>query len=78
VRALGADGAPIEGSGAGFVPDRARHPERRTYCLSPADIAEIEAATAVVRAHPLDTANSKRAEVPLSSLGATLDRRRDD
>lgn len=69
---------PIEGPSAWYGPDLAQRPGEWTYRLSPADIAEIEAATAAVRARALDIAAIKRADFPLPALGATLDRLRND
>ncbi len=69
---------PIEGPPAWYGPDLARRPDQWTYHLSPADIAEIEAATAAVRARALDIADITRADFPLPVLGATLDRLRND
>lgn len=67
---------PIEGPSAWYGPDLAQRPGEWTYHLSAAEIAEIEAATAAVRARGLDIADIRRADFPLPTLGATLDRLR--
>lgn len=66
----------VEGPSAWYGPDLAKRPEEWTYSLSPADIAEVEAATAAVRDR--DIATIARADFPLPALGATLDRLRND
>ena len=68
----------VEGPSAWYGPDLAHCPEQWTYHLSPADIAEVEAATAAVRARSLDIADIGRADFLLPALGATLDRLRND
>src|SRR4029077_6854669 len=45
-----------------------------SYSLSRAEIAEIDAATAAVRARGLDIAAIRRADFPLPTLGPILDR----
>ena len=45
-----------------------------TYRLSPAEIAEIEAAVAAVRKRGLALAEIRRADFPLPTLGPVLDR----
>ena len=47
-----------------------------TYCLSPAEIAEIERATRDVRARGIDIAAITRDDFPLPTLGPVLDRLR--
>ena len=49
-----------------------------TYRLSPAEIAELEAATAAVRARGLELAAIRREDFPLPSLGPALERLRDE
>ena len=47
-----------------------------SYRLSPAEVAEIENATRVVRARGLDLAAIRREDFPLPTLGPVLDRLR--
>ena len=47
-----------------------------TYCLSPAEIAEIEKTTRDVRARGLDIAEITSDDFPLPTLGPVLDRLR--
>ncbi|HEX3952312.1 MAG TPA: TauD/TfdA family dioxygenase [Stellaceae bacterium] len=47
-----------------------------SYCLSPAQIAEIESAVAAVQARGLDIADIGRDDFPLPTLGPVLDRLR--
>ena len=49
-----------------------------TYRLSATEIAELEAATAAVRARGLDLAEVTRADFPLPTLGPALDRLRSE
>jgi Taurine catabolism dioxygenase TauD, TfdA family len=51
-----------------------RREEEWTYRLSPAEVAEIEAATASVMAKGLDLAEIRRADFPLPTLAPVLDR----
>lgn len=69
---------PVEGPSAWIGAEQARHPETWTYRLSPTDIAEIEAATAAVRARGMDIAAIRRDDFPLPSLGPVLDRLRNE
>src|SRR4051812_10103816 len=56
---------------------RARE-EEWIYSLSPAEIAEIERATASVRDRGLDIADIRRADFPLPTFGPRLDRMREE
>ncbi len=67
---------PVEGPSAWIGAELARNPEAWTYRLSPAEIAEIEAATSVVRADRVDIAAIRRTDFPLPTLGPVLDRLR--
>jgi hypothetical protein len=67
---------PVEGPSAWIGAELARHPEAWTYRLSPADLAEIQAATEAVRDRGLDIAAIRRADFPLPTLGPVLDRLR--
>lgn len=51
-----------------------RREEEWTYCLSPAEAAEIEAATASVMARRLDLAQVRADDFPLPALGPVLER----
>ena len=66
----------IQGPSAWYGPDIAQRPDEWTYHLSPEDIAEIEAASAAVRASGTDIADITRAGFPLPTLGAKLERMR--
>ena len=66
----------IEGPSAWIGADLARRPEEWTYCLSPADIAEIEAAVAGVAGR--DIASINRSDFVLPRLGPVLDGLRDE
>ncbi|HVC51477.1 MAG TPA: TauD/TfdA family dioxygenase [Stellaceae bacterium] len=68
----------IEGKSAWLGADLRRHPEQWIYTLSPAELAEIAAATASVRSRGLDIAEITRADFPLPTLGPALDRLRDE
>jgi len=68
----------VTGPSAWFGPDLARRPESWTYRLTPADLAEIEAAAEVIRASGTDIADISRANFPLPALGPVLDRLRED
>ncbi|HVC61445.1 MAG TPA: TauD/TfdA family dioxygenase [Acetobacteraceae bacterium] len=67
---------PVEGPSAWVGAELARNPEAWTYRLSGPDIAEIEAASAAVRARGLDIAEIRRVDFPLPTLGPVLDRLR--
>ena len=66
----------IEGPAAWIGADMRRREPEWTYCLSPAEIAEIEAATREVRARGLDLAAITSDDFPLPTLGPVLDRLR--
>src|ERR1044071_2040095 len=68
----------IEGRSAWVGRDLRDRPEEWIYQLAPAEIAEIEAATASVRARGLDIADIPRADFPLQTLGPVLDRLREE
>jgi Taurine catabolism dioxygenase TauD, TfdA family len=68
----------VEGPSAWIGAALARQPETWTYHLSPAEIAEIEAATEAARARNLDIAAIHRSDFPLPTLGPTLDRMREE
>ncbi|MGC8476430.1 MAG: TauD/TfdA family dioxygenase [Acetobacteraceae bacterium] len=64
----------VEGPSAWIGAELARRPEEWIYRLSPAEIAELETATATQRGRELATL--RRADFPLPSLGPILDRLR--
>jgi hypothetical protein len=66
----------VEGPSAWIGAELAKRPDDWTYRLSAADIAEIETASAQVRARGLDIADIRRADFPLPTLGPVLDRLR--
>jgi Taurine catabolism dioxygenase TauD, TfdA family len=68
----------IEGPSAWIGAAQARNPQAWTYRLSATEIAEIETATAAVRARDLDIAAIRRADFPLPTLGPVLDQLRDE
>jgi hypothetical protein len=68
----------IEGPSAWTGADLARRPGDWTYALRPAEIAEIDAAAAGVRARGLDLGAVTRADFPLPTLGPKLDALRRD
>jgi hypothetical protein len=69
---------PVEGPSAWVGAELARQPEIWTYRLSPAEIAEIQSATEAVCALGLDIAAIRRDDFPLPTLGAELDRLREE
>ena len=69
---------PIEGPSAWFAADMRVRETEWSYRLSPAEIAEIEAALRSVQARGLDTADINRENFPLPTLGPVLDRLRAD
>ena len=69
---------PVEGPSAWIGAELARNPDAWTYRLCPAEIAEIETATADVRAQNLDIAAIRRTDFPLPTLGPALDRLREE
>src|ERR1700720_438918 len=69
---------PIEGPSAwGGADMRQREAEWR-YLLSPAEVAQIEAAVPAVRARGLNLAEARREEFPLPTLGPVLDQLRSE
>jgi hypothetical protein len=68
----------VEGPSAWIGADLRRRPETWIYTLAPAELAEIDVATAAVRARGLDIAEIGRADFPLPTLGPALDRLRED
>jgi hypothetical protein len=66
----------IAGPSAWIGAELARHPETWIYQLSPAEIAEIDAAVAKVRGR--DLATLTRADFALPTLGAVLDDMREE
>ena len=69
---------PVEGPSAWIGAELAANPDAWTYHLSPAEIAEIESASAAVRARSLDIAAIQPADFPLPTLGPVLDRLREE
>jgi hypothetical protein len=67
---------PITGPSAWIGADMKQREAEWTYCLSAAEIADLEAAAAGVRARGLDLAAVTRADFPLPTLGPVLDRAR--
>src|SRR5438067_1352165 len=65
---------PIEGPSAWVGAEMRRREAEWSYSLSPAEIAEIEAATASVRSRGLDIVDIRREDFALPSLGPVLDR----
>jgi hypothetical protein len=61
----------VEGPSAWVGADLARRPAEWSYCLSAAELAEIEAAVASVRDR--DIATLRRTDFPLPTLGPVLD-----
>jgi hypothetical protein len=66
----------VEGPSAWFGAELARHPEQWIYTLSPAEIAEIEAAVTTARGRDLATLTG--ADFSLPALGPVLDGMRED
>jgi hypothetical protein len=66
----------VEGPSAWIGAVLARHPEEWIYTLSPAEIAEIEAAVANVRGR--DLADLSRADFAFPKLGPVLEQLRDE
>ena len=69
---------PITGPSAWTGAEMRRRKDEWTYRLSPAEVAEIEAAVKEVRARGLDLADITREHFPLPTLGPVLDRLRHD
>ena len=67
---------PIEGPSVWFAADMRAREAEWSYRLSPAEIAEIEAALKSVQARGLDIADIRREDFPLPTLGPVLDRLR--
>jgi hypothetical protein len=68
----------VEGPSAWIGRDLRAREDEWIYPLSAAEIAEIERATEAVRDRGLDIADISRADFPLPTLGARLDRMRDE
>src|SRR4051795_8004431 len=68
----------VEGPSAWIGRDLRGREDEWIYSLSPAEIAEIENATASVRDRGLDIADIRRADFPLPTFGARLDRMREE
>jgi hypothetical protein len=68
----------VEGPSAWIGRDLRSREDEWVYPLSSGEIAEIEIATAAVRARGLDIADIKRADFPLPTLGPKLDRLREE
>ena len=68
----------IEGPAAWVGAEMRRREAEWTYVLSPAEVAEIRAATGAVRARGLDLAVIRREDFPLPTLGPALERLRDE
>jgi hypothetical protein len=66
----------IGGPSAWVGADMRKREAEWTYCLSSAEIAEIEAAGKAVRARGLEIADIRRDDFPLPTLGPVLDRLR--
>ena len=66
----------IEGPSAWFGPELVKRPEEWIHQLSAPEIAEIEAATATIRARNIDIADIRKADFPLPTLAPLLDRMR--
>lgn len=68
----------VEGPSAWIGAELAKRPEEWTHVLSAAELAEIAAAVAGVKARGLDIADIRRADFPLPTLGPVLDGLRDE
>jgi hypothetical protein len=66
----------IQGPSAWTGADLRERQAEWTYCLSPTEIAEIEAALKSMQARGPDIADVHRADFPLPTLGPVLDRPR--
>ena len=69
---------PVEGRSAWTGAEMRTREAEWSYRLSPAEVAEIAAATRLVRARGLDLASVRREDFPLPALGPVLDRLRDE
>jgi Taurine catabolism dioxygenase TauD, TfdA family len=67
---------PVSGPSAWIGSEMRSREAEWSYRLSPADVAEIEYATRLVRARDLDLAAIHREDFPLPTLGPVLDRLR--
>src|SRR3979490_2526061 len=67
---------PIDGPSAWVGADMRQREAEWSYRLSPAEVAEIEAAVQAVRARGLDLAEIHREDFPLPTLGPLLDQLR--
>ncbi len=66
----------IEGPSAWIGAEMRERPSEWTYCLSPVEVAEIEAALTAVQARGLDIADIRREDFPLPTLGPALEQLR--
>jgi len=66
----------IEGPSAWFGADLAKRPKEWIHQLSAPEIAEIDAATADIRARNIDIADIRKSDFPLPTLAPVLDRMR--
>jgi Taurine catabolism dioxygenase TauD, TfdA family len=66
----------IEGPSAWIGAEMRERPSEWTYCLSPVEVAEIEAALKAVQARGLDIADIRREDFPLPTLGPALEQLR--
>jgi hypothetical protein len=64
----------IEGPAAWTGVEMCKREAEWTYRLSPAQVAELDAAVRAVQARGLDLADVRRADFPLPTLGSVLDR----
>jgi hypothetical protein len=69
---------PIAGPSAWIGADMRTREAEWSYRLSPAEIAEVEAALAAVQARGLDIADIRREDFPLPTLGPVLERLRSE
>jgi hypothetical protein len=67
---------PVTGPSAWIGAELRQREEEWTYCLSSAEIGELEAAAAAARRRKIDLAAITRADFPLPTLGPVLDRLR--
>jgi hypothetical protein len=70
--------SPVTGPSAWIGADLRQRPADWTYTLSAAEVAEVEAAVASVRARGLDIADLTRGHFPLPRFGAKLDALRNE
>jgi hypothetical protein len=69
---------PIEGPSAWVGADMRQREAEWSYLLSPAEVAEIEAAVQAVRARGIDLTEIHREDFPLPTLGPVLDQLRSE